>query len=144
MESKNLYVPNHKKWLDYFQKVFHHEKQSSHSYDETNQNIISDNKSSNLYIIPIEESGRKDIIDKQDKIQHKVTLISPSQQTVEQAESELKRTKMKGVKRVNTNRKVSKGKQPVKKQHVKKRSKKIDKNKKRVQKKQKLKKAIFV
>ncbi|KAL4233466.1 hypothetical protein ACF0H5_008147 [Mactra antiquata] len=145
MESKNLYVPDHKKWLQYFQNVLQNENQSSHSYNnKKNQNSTSDGKSPNLYIIPIEEREKKHIPDQRETNIGKVTLISPIQQTVEQAESELKRSKMQGKKRKNIKRLDSKRSRPPKKQHTKKRSKKREKSKKSVNKRIKLEENIFV
>ena len=94
-----MYVPNHQKWLRYYEDISSHKHTSpfiglNGTTDKSEGNIIT---LSNQYIIPIEKE-KKIHINKDKADSSELTLISPTKQTVEQAVSAIERTEMKGIK----------------------------------------------
>lgn len=101
MNAKNLYVPNHEKWLRYYENV------SSHRHLLPTTGVVNKtekgeetgiNTQSSQSIIPI-ELEKKVHSNKEKVASPEVKLVSPSQQTVEKAESVLKRTNMRRIKK---------------------------------------------
>ena len=92
-----MYIPNHEKWLDYYEKMIKHKHstpipgaKSVAAQEEGGLTTLS-----NQFIIPIEK--RHNVWSSNEAKQ--IKLISPSQQTVQQAQSEIERTEMKSLKK---------------------------------------------
>lgn len=90
MDFKRLYLPDHQKWLKYYQargvktsEVAGNNKRKRHQIGG------SIGKSYTPRVIPIESKTEKLITKSDDPIQ--INLVSPAEATVQQAESELSR-----------------------------------------------------
>lgn len=96
-----MYVPDHQKWIKYYEKIGQTVHPSSVTGGERwkNQRGGSISKTTNNYIIPIESPSNthayKNNIGAAKSVS--VNLISPSQATTNQAQSEIER--MRGIKR---------------------------------------------
>lgn len=106
MDSKNMYIPNHEKWLTYYENIAKHKHSSP--VPGVKSAVVQEEGGlttlSNQFIIPIEKGK----IPRGSNDASKIKLISPSQQTVQQAESEIERTEMKRIKKKRqTKRKLS-------------------------------------
>ena len=115
MESKNLYVPNHEKWLHYYKTITNHKHAPllAGINDKSQSSQAGITTLSSQYIAPIEEKKVENIKPKQET--HAVSFVSPSQQIVEQAESELERTgEMKTSKNVRRKKRKSSVKRDLK------------------------------
>lgn len=102
MNPNQLYVPNHEKWIKYYESVgttehpYYYIHSSRRSKTHTGGSI---SKTGRNEIIPIEKHSRRHG-DKTSEV--KVEFVSPAQQVVEQAASEMQRDndiKGKGTKR---------------------------------------------
>lgn len=110
MDSKNLYVPDHRKWLKYYDKFARSQKTDAKI--KKNQTGGSIGKMGEKRLTPIESRA----LPRDDKHKEKdplvVNLISPAEATVQQAESELSRDteRKKGVKRKDSSNQKQKKK----------------------------------
>ena len=102
MVPPKMYIPNHEKWIKYYEnmsKSEHPESRFVHGKRfHKSQTGGSIGKSVGAFMIPIEK--KRAPRDKKDE-DIKVNLVSPAQQVVEQAESELQREHTKPAKRKN-------------------------------------------
>lgn len=115
MDPKYLYVPDHQKWLKYYEKLGQARKTDAKI--KKNQTGGSIAKMAAKHMSPIESRA----VPRDDKDKEKesliVNLISPAEATVQQAESELTRETehKKGIKRKsssNQNKNKKKKKKP--------------------------------
>lgn len=83
MNTSKLYIPNPQKWVNFYRNLAEG-KVKLHSYKQTGGGNVT-----HSFITPIEKKS-SDIMPDTNK-QPQVKLVTPSQQIVEQAKSELKR-----------------------------------------------------
>ena len=102
MNSKQMYVPNHEKWNQFYKNAGISEHPTNINLKQTNKNTYSGGsigKLSTNSIVPIETKlSSRDNSNASIKAV-KLNLVSPAQQTVEQAEKELERSSDQGLKR---------------------------------------------
>ena len=95
MDTKLLYVPDHQKWIKYYEKIGQTIHPSSVTGAERwkNQRGGSISKTTSNYIIPIESPSNTHKYKNHTSAAKSVSvnLISPSQATTNQARSEIKR-----------------------------------------------------
>ncbi|MES9902024.1 MAG: hypothetical protein ABW168_04990 [Sedimenticola sp.] len=128
MNSQNIYIPNIQKWVRYYDAVA---KKTHNSYTDSvnsgvNQRGGSISGSTNNFMVPIDTHS----IPSADKPDVKVEMVSPAQQDVERARSEMKRSvyirkrlnkKKKSTRKIsrNKNRRKNKSKRKATKKHKK-------------------------
>ena len=101
MDTKNLYVPNHEKWIKYYetsgQLVHIHSNLGKKLKNLQTGGSISKTISPN--IVPVETE--REIVNYKHYSPESVSvnLITPSKASTEQAHSEVQRERMKGIKR---------------------------------------------
>lgn len=134
MNTSKLYIPNPQKWVNFYRNLAEG-KVKLHSYNQTGGGNVT-----HSFIAPIERKPSDIMADKNEQPQ--VKLVTPSQQIVEQAKSELKRggETIKGLYSMKKNQKsrsYRKGKSSIakKKSQLKKNQKRKVKIKKRKSKK---------
>lgn len=100
MNRHQQYVPNHEKWIKYYETVGSSEHPQYFRSEKTSnrQGAKSLGKNGENKIIPIEKQSQKNAT-KQPEL--KVELVSPTKQVIDQASSEIRREK--GIKRKLTN-----------------------------------------
>lgn len=94
MNQNQQYFPNHEKWIKYYNSIGTSEHPYFNLRKNTNHTSGSVGKSGGSKIIPIEKLSHKHA---GKTAELKVEFVSPAQQVVEQAVSEIKREK--GIKR---------------------------------------------
>ena len=120
-----LYIPDNKKWVTFFrnqaQGKFNSYQYAPHSYQAGGRMKRPARASS--FIIPVdqhcEESGSQ-----KDSKKITIQLTSPAEQIVQQAESQLKQTGSRGIKRPHSAKKVSSAKKTKQSTHPRKKASK--------------------
>lgn len=122
MDNKRFYVPNVQKWIKYYQKRINDPIMKSGYVGKQVGGSLSGGEGT--FIVPIED----ETVENKNSNPVKLTLVSPTQQVVEQAKAELVAAK-KGTKRMTSNKSVSKRRKRRTVKKVKKKGVKRLKNK---------------
>ena len=132
MDMKNLYIPNHTKWVNFYQNTY--KRSVPHSASDVKNSLSSeDGRVLTLHkgsLIPIEQIELPNLKTEKTDIQ----LVSPSQQSVQQAISQLQVAEDKTIHRKVRKSKTIASKKADKRKKSSKRGTSKEKSNKRVRK----------